>query len=409
MLHLGGTFVLRLATFRDSLGNPIPISSLTVNSITIVVNGATDVTIAGAVTTIDNANGVACVTSGSTVPNGWGAGAIVGAAVNVTFGASTWSLWTDWETVASANFFALSIDGAGRVDVGKFLGQAVTVDGNNYPNVNAKDIAGTAAQLDGNNLLKVDLVDIAGAAVATGTAQLGVNVVNIGAQAAQLDGNNLLKVDVVDIAGAAVNSAAAQLGVNAVNIAGQAAQLDGNNLLKVDLVDIAGVAVSAGTAQLGVNVVNIGGHAATLDGNNLLSVNVVDWSGSAETISQFVAAAAAATWQDLTAGGDFATNGSIGKLLATYVAPPTAAAVASALWQDLIVSGDFTVAGSAGAALVTMLNVALADYSIDKTGSPWTQVLKKQGTGTVLVTRRLLDVNGNPITDTATFVAQAVQ
>jgi hypothetical protein len=41
------------------------------------------------------------------------------------------------------NFSALSIDGSGRVDVGKTLGQAVTLDANNVLNVSTKYIGGT--------------------------------------------------------------------------------------------------------------------------------------------------------------------------------------------------------------------------------------------------------------------------
>lgn len=42
-----------------------------------------------------------------------------------------------------ANFSALAIDASGRLDLGKWLGQAVSLDGNNFPNVNARDYGGT--------------------------------------------------------------------------------------------------------------------------------------------------------------------------------------------------------------------------------------------------------------------------
>lgn len=74
-----------------------------------------------------------------------------------------------------------------------------------------------AVVLDANNLPEVDIQDISGAAVATGSAQLGVNVVNIGTHAVTLDGNNLLEVDIQDIAGSAVSTSSAQIGVNVVS------------------------------------------------------------------------------------------------------------------------------------------------------------------------------------------------
>lgn len=43
-----------------------------------------------------------------------------------------------------ANFTTLSVDGSGRVDIGKALGTAVTLDTNNVLNVSAKYLAGTA-------------------------------------------------------------------------------------------------------------------------------------------------------------------------------------------------------------------------------------------------------------------------
>jgi hypothetical protein len=91
-------------------------------------------------------------------------------------------------------------------------------------NANATQFGGQAVALDANNYPKVDVVDIAGAAVATGSAQLGVNLVNI--------------------AGAAVSASTAQLGVNVVQYNAQTAQTDANNLPKVDLEDVGGSALA---------------------------------------------------------------------------------------------------------------------------------------------------------------------
>jgi len=119
-----------------------------------------------------------------------------------------------------------------------------------------KDWNGTAVHAPGTaGIPDVNLINIANAAVSATTAQLGVNAVQINAvpttsvttipanigttQPLNFTGTGasaLAKVDVTDIATAAVATGTAQLGVNLVNIAGSA--------------------VATGTAQLGVNVVS---------------------------------------------------------------------------------------------------------------------------------------------------------
>jgi hypothetical protein len=42
------------------------------------------------------------------------------------------------------NFANLAVDGSGRVDLGKWLGSAVSLDANNFPNANARDWGGAA-------------------------------------------------------------------------------------------------------------------------------------------------------------------------------------------------------------------------------------------------------------------------
>jgi hypothetical protein len=182
--------------------------------------------------------------------------------------------------------------------------------------------------------------------------------------------------------------------------------------------------VGAGAGQLqpdGSGRTNVGmilDVAVTLDGNNFLNVNARDWGGTQiagglpnTTTPPTTSAIATAVWQDLTAGSDFATVGSIGKLLATNIdtaitsrlassnytappsaasiattvltdttgsdlatvgslgylighapgwytapaTPPTAAAIATAVWQDTT-AGDFSVVGSIGLKVATNLD-----------------------------------------------------
>jgi len=160
--------------------------------------------------------------------------------------------------------------------------------------VNATQIGGQAVALDGNNLLNVNVTDWNGNSITGGTLA-SVNVIKWNGNAAQNGGSGFPKVD-------------------ASYIAGQAAALDANNFLKVDVADIGGV--STGTVMLsGTGVYS----SASL-------ANAPTGSGGPTT-----AQIATAVWEDLILGGDFATTGSIGKLLATYTTPPSAASIAAAI------------------------------------------------------------------------------
>jgi len=97
----------------------------------------------------------------------------------------------------------IDLGSTGRVDVGTWLGTAVTAATGGVPDVNVKNYNNVVAQTDANNLPKIDVVDIAGAAVSTASAQLGVNVVQYATATASVDGNGLPKIDVVDFGGTA--------------------------------------------------------------------------------------------------------------------------------------------------------------------------------------------------------------
>lgn len=69
-------------------------------------------------------------------------------------------------------------DGSARMDVGSWLGNAVTVDGNNYPNVDMKDVSGTA-QTAGDEV--GDLVTLLGRLLGTLTTTRASNLDNLDA------------------------------------------------------------------------------------------------------------------------------------------------------------------------------------------------------------------------------------
>lgn len=157
----------------------------------------------------------------------------------------------------------------GTVQPLNFTGTGTTA----YPKVDVTDIA-TAAVNASLAQLGVNLVNISGSAVATGTAQIGTNVVQINAvstaSVVSVNANQgsvqpfvftgtgssaLAKVDVTDIATAAVATGSAQLGVNVVNMGGSALSTTSAQV-GVNLINVAGSAVTTGTAQIGANVVS---------------------------------------------------------------------------------------------------------------------------------------------------------
>ncbi len=124
------------------------------------------------------------------------------------------------------------------------------------------------------------------------------------------------------------------------------------------------LAVGNATAAL---VVNASGFVTVVTNN--------DKTGYSLTVTPPTAATIATTiWQDLTAGGDFGTAGSIGALLKADInapigsiptnpytgTPPTVTQIATAIFQDLTSSGDFTTVGSIGKLLVTDIDTTIS-------------------------------------------------
>lgn len=176
--------------------------------------------------------------------------------------------------IGGTTSYQLFTDTSGRVNVGQWLGTAVTAATGGIPDVNTKNYNNQTAQTDANNLPKVDLVDIAGVAISTTSAQLGVNVVQYNAHTAVTDLNNLPKVDVEDFGGTAGTFTAGVPNVTA-NLSGTAT---------ANVVAWNGTAVTAATGGIpDVNVKNWNNHLAKSDANNYPEVDVEDVVGSTAT------------------------------------------------------------------------------------------------------------------------------
>lgn len=132
---------------------------------------------------------------------------------------------------------------SGRIDIGKALGTAITLDSNNVINVSTKYVGGTllTARDIGLSVLLSS---------GTGTGQLSITSGVVQADVAKING----------VATTSVTTINANVGTTQPqNFTGTGASA----LVKSDMVDIAGSAVSTSSAQIGVNAVNIGGTAQT--------------------------------------------------------------------------------------------------------------------------------------------------
>ncbi len=283
--------------------------------------------------------------------------------------------------------------------------------------VNVVSWAGTSVGVSVAGIPRVDIVDIGGSALSTTTAQLGVNVVKYNNVTAQTDINGFPAVDVEDFRGATSSGTPGYAGIDWGQVANKTTV---NALTNTSIASAGSVTGSVGSVVAGVTVTTNNdktGYSLTVTPPTAAQVATAVWTdttagdfttltspgkiifaqlggaftttsssifsvaslanaptgGSAPTVGQI----ATAVWEDLLAGGDFATSGSIGKLLATFtftganvnadtqvnsdktgysltVTPPTAAAIATAVWTDTT-GGDFAVTSSPGKILVSQL------------------------------------------------------
>ncbi len=180
---------------------------------------------------------------------------------------------------------ALSVDASGRVDIGKALGTAVTLDANNVLNVSAKYWAGTA--------ITATSIPVATAAGAAGGLFIaGTNAATVVTTSFTTTFTGNLTGSVGSVTG--LTPATIATAVWTDTTAGDFTTLTSPG--KIIFAQLGGAFTTTSSS-----VFTVGALANAPTG------------GSAPTVSQI----ATAVWEDLTAGGDFGTAGSIGKLIAT--------------------------------------------------------------------------------------------
>jgi hypothetical protein len=243
---------------------------------------------------------------------------------------------------------------------------SVTTVNANQGTTQPLNFTGTA----GSALVKSDMTDIAGVAVSTTTAQLGVNVVQMNAVAASsittinanqgttqpinftgTAGSAFVQVDVRDIAGAAVATGTAQIGVNVVNWGGTAT----SGAIPPDVTFI-----RSGTAQAGAaaTITLDAGASATnnLYQNCTIFIRSGTGAGQSNVIASYVGSTKVATVANTWATNPDATSvftiAAFGPVNGASLGALTGAQIATAVWQDAVGS-DFTVASSIGNSLYT--------------------------------------------------------
>lgn len=247
------------------------------------------------------------------------------------------------------------------------------------------NFTGTAASA----LVKSDMVDIAGAAVATGTAQIGVNVVNIkgtaSAGAAGYAGIDWSAINAptttVALTGTTIstNQSVASvvgdiggklIGGGVSGIMGIGAQVDVEGINGQNVTATARVTFPTGTIASTTNI-TAGTITTTTNLTNLPTIPN-NWLTAAGIASSATDEIATAIWTDSNLS-DFTGTSTPGKILVAQLggtftstssavfsstalanAPvtadaPTAAEVATAVWTDLLSSADFSTVGSVGA------------------------------------------------------------
>jgi hypothetical protein len=291
------------------------------------------------------------------------------------------------------NFTGAGASALVQVDTRDFLGHAVVLDGNNYPGVN--------------------LVDIAGAAVSTSTAQIGANLVTWEGTAP-----NALIAGRVDANVGSVTSGVVAADVwNAVRTSYTVAGSFGRALQITR--DGTAQAGAAGTITL-----DSGASAVTNFYNNDL-LEIIGGTGIGQ--SRFITAYNAST-KVATMSSNWATNPDNTSVFAIHyfdavpgATAPTAAQNATAVWQDLTAGTDFGTAGSIGALLkqFTFTGSSLVQADVidwhsgavpapNVTGVPKVDVTDWLGTAVTAATAGIPDVNTKNIANAAvsTTVAQ---
>lgn len=191
---------------------------------------------------------------------------------------------------------ALSVDASGRIDIGKALGNAVTLDANNVLNVSTKYIGGTAQTARDIGLSVL-------VSAGTGTGQINLSSGNVTLTDASL---TTAKLGTFVLA-------------KTTNITGF------NDIAATAIVSSGAITTSGGAVSTVITLTNL----PTIPANWLTAAGIAasalngkgDWLlSSSYSAPPSVASIATGVWQDAT-GGDFTTAGSIGKALYINAAP----------------------------------------------------------------------------------------
>lgn len=213
-----------------------------------------------------------------------------------------------------------------------------------------------------------NLVQISGAAVATGSAQLGVNVVNFGGSAGTF-ASGRPDVNTTHIAGSAVSTSSAQIGVNVVQVSGDATAADnleaaadgtgynlgGGAVVAASVTGAVG-SVTGSTGSIASGGISAGSFAAGAIDAAAIAANAI---GASELAADAAAEMATAVRSELTTElGRIDVAVSTRLATAGYTSPPSAATIAAAVW-DYLTSAATTV-GSLGKLLVDNVNATIS-------------------------------------------------
>jgi hypothetical protein len=339
---------------------------------------------------------------------------VAGAAVSATTAQLGVNV-VNWNNTVVATPATAGIPDINVKNMNNVAGTSITTINANQGTTQPINFTGTA----GSALAKSDMVDVAGSAVSTSSAQIGVNVVNAGATAwasgaitaASIASNAITSAKIAS--GAIANATfAADTGLNSVRSntaqAGAATTitLDAgasatNDYYKNDVVYITG-GTGVGQARFisgyvgSTKVATVGTWATNPDNTSTFAILPFDAiaGASAPTTAQI----ATAVWEDTFAGGDFATAGSVGKMLANVdgngylkvdlvdIAGAAVSSSSAQLGVNVVTNGDKT-----GYALTSGERTSVADAVLDRDMSVGTD----SGSPTVRTVRQALRVLRN--------------
>jgi hypothetical protein len=204
-----------------------------------------------------------------------------------------------------------------QVDIRQAVGNAITTTTSGIPDVNVKNWNNQTALTDANNLPKVDVEDIRGTLSAGTAGYIGPDWghVNAPTTTVGLTNTTISTSQVVASVSGAVGSVTGAVGsISGIAFPTNFAALlisVGGHISNVDtLTTYTGNTPQTGDAYA---VVSSGTYGNSALHTQIAAIPTNPYTGTPPTTAQI----ATAVWQDLTAGSDFTTTGSIGKLIVT--------------------------------------------------------------------------------------------